>query len=109
MGGSYTVSADGRGTLTFNVTSNGAPATINFAIVLTSTSGGFMMDETASGNQASTGSGNFVLQNSAAFFSGVFGSYVFDFFGLGGTQPPGGPKPGALGWRFSAMGVGIAS
>lgn len=104
MGGSYTVNADGRGTLTFNVTSNGAPATLNFAIVLTSTSGGFMMDETASGNQASTGSGNFVLQNSAAFASGVSGSYVFDFTGLDGTQPPGGPNPESLVGRFTASG-----
>ena len=109
MGGSYTVSADGRGTLTFNVTSNGAPATINFAIVLTSTSGGFMMDETASGNQASTGSGNFVLQNSAAFASGVSGSYVFDFTGLDGTQPPGGPNPESLVGRFTASGGVITS
>ena len=108
-GGSYTVNADGRGTLTFNVTSNGAPATITFAIVLTSTSGGFMMDETASGNQASTGSGNFVLQNSAAFASGVSGSYVFDFTGLDGTQPPGGPNPESLVGRFVASGGVISS
>src|SRR5439155_13760138 len=93
----------------FNVTSNGAPATINFAIVLTSTSGGFMMDETASGNQASTGSGNFVLQNSAAFASGVSGSYVFDFTGLDGTQPPGGPNPESLVGRFTASGGVITS
>ena len=88
-GGSYTVNADGRGTLTFNVTSNGAPATLAFGIVLTSTSSGFMMDQTASGNQASTGSGNFVLQNSAAFAAGVSGSYVFDFTGLDGSTNPG--------------------
>jgi len=88
MGGSYTVNADGRGTLTFNVTSNGTPATINFAIVLTSTSGGFMMDQTGSANQASTGSGNFVLQNSSAFAAGVSGSYVFDFTGVNRSSPP---------------------
>ena len=88
MGGSYTVNADGRGTLTFNINSSGAPATINFAIVLTSTKDGLMIDETASGNQASTGSGNFVLQNSAAFASGVSGSYVFDFSGLDGSIHP---------------------
>jgi hypothetical protein len=85
-GGTYTVSADGRGTLTFNVTSNGAPTTINFAIVLTSTSAGLMMDETFSGNQASTGSGNFVLQNPATFSSSVSGSYVFDFSGVDASQ-----------------------
>ena len=104
MGGSYTVSADGRGTLTFNVTSNGGPATINFAIVLTSTSGGFMMDETASGNQASTGSGNFVLQNAASFASGVSGSYVFDLSGLDG-----GTNPESLVGQFAASGGVITS
>jgi hypothetical protein len=104
MGGSYTVNADGRGTLTFNVTSNGAPATINFGIVLTSTGGGFMMDQTGSGNQASTGSGNFVLQSSSAFAAGVSGSYVFDFTGLDG-----GTNPQSLVGRFAASGGVIAS
>jgi hypothetical protein len=104
MGGSYTVNADGRGSLTFNVTSNGGPATINFAIVLTSTSGGFMMDETFSGNQASTGSGNFILQNAGSFASGVSGSYVFDFSGLDG-----GINPESLVGRFAASGGVITS
>lgn len=105
-GGSYTVNADGRGTLTFNVTSNGAPATINFGIVLTSTSGGFLMDQTASGNQASTGSGNFVLQNSSAFAAGVSGSYVFDFTGLDASTTP---APLSLVGRFAASGGVITS
>src|SRR5207253_2860601 len=87
------------------------PSSLNgtYAFVLTSTGGGFMMDETASGNQASTGSGNFVLQNSAAFASGVSGSYVFDFTGLDGTQPPGGPNPESLVGRFTASGGVITS
>jgi hypothetical protein len=88
MGGSYTVNADGRGTLTFNINSNGAPSTINFGMVLTSTKDGLMMDETANGTQASTGSGNFILQNTAAFGSAVSGSYVFDFSGLDGSTAP---------------------
>ena len=96
-GGSYTVSADGRGTLTFNITSSGAPATINFAIVLTSTSGGLMMDETFSGNHASTGSGNFILQSAAAFSAGVSGAYVFDFTG---SDP--GNNPESLVGQFTA-------
>ena len=104
MGGSYTVKADGRGTLTFNVTSNGTPATINFAIVLTSTSGGFMMDQTGSANQASTGSGNFVLQNSSAFAAGVSGSYVFDFTGVNSNT-----APESLVGRFAASGGVITS
>jgi len=87
-GSSYTVNADGRGTLTFNINSNGAPATVNFAIVLTSTKDGLMMDETASGNQASTGSGNFILQNTASFGSAVAGAYVFDFSGVDASVNP---------------------
>ena len=104
MGGSYTVNADGRGTLTFNVTSSGAPATITFGIVLTSTTGGFLMDQTGSGTQASTGSGNFVLQNSSAFAAGVSGSYVFDFTGLDGST-----NPQSLVGRFAASGGVITS
>lgn len=81
-GSSYTVNADGRGTLTFNINSSGVPSTVTFGIVLTSTKGGLMMDETASNSQASTGSGNFVLQDTASFGTAVTGSYVFDFSGL---------------------------
>jgi hypothetical protein len=103
-GGSYTISADGRGALKFDVTSNGAPATISFGIVLTSTSDGLMMDETATGNQASTGSGNFVLQNPAMFASGVSGSYVFDFSGLDANQ-----RGESLVGRFAASGGVITS
>ena len=90
-GGSYTVNADGRGTLTLNVTAAGVPSTINFGIVLTSTSDGLMIDETSSQTQASTGSGNFTLQNAASFTSPVLpvtATYVFDFTGLGGTGAP---------------------
>ncbi len=88
-GGSYTINADGRGTLTLNVTSNGTPSTINFAIVLTSTSGGLMIDETSTQVQASTGSGNFIKQTGGPFtVSSVSGPYVFDFAGLDGNGNP---------------------
>jgi len=103
-GSSYTVNADGRGTLTFNINSNGAPATVNFAIVLTSTKDGLMMDETASGNQASTGSGNFVLQNTALFGSAVSGAYVFDFSGVDASV-----SPESFVGQFSASGGVITS
>jgi len=92
-GGSYTVSADGRGTLTLVLGQN----SINFGIVLTSgtngsiASDGLMIDETSTSSQSSTGSGNFVLQNTASFGStipGSAGAYVFDFAGLDGTQAP---------------------
>jgi hypothetical protein len=105
-GSSYTVNADGRGTLTFNINSAGAPATVSFGIVLTSTKDGLMMDETASGNQASTGSGNFVLQNTSAFGSAVSGAYVFDFSGLDGSQPS---APESLVGQFAASGGVISS
>ena len=87
-GSSYTLNADGRGTLTFNINSNGAPSSVTFGIVLTSTKDGLMIDETASNSQASTGSGNFVLQNTASFATAVTGSYVFDFSGLDASTSP---------------------
>lgn len=104
MGGSYSISADGRGTLTLNVTSSGGPSTVSFAIVLTSPSSGLMMDETASASQASTGSGNFILQNSATFASGVSGTYVFDF-----TGQDSGMNPESLVGEFAASGGVITS
>jgi hypothetical protein len=100
---SYTVNADGRGTLTLNVTSNGAPSSINFGMVLTSTSGGLVIDETSNSTQASTGSGNFVLQSAAALQAGistVSGSYVFDFSGFDGNAN--GPFPESLVGEFMA-------
>lgn len=84
-GGSYTVAADGRGTLTLNVSSNGSANTLQFGITLTSTGGGLMIDETSSTTQASTGSGNFIIQNAALCSTPVTapaGPYVFDFSGL---------------------------
>jgi hypothetical protein len=90
-GGSYTVNADGRGTLTLNVTSGGVPSSINFGIVLTSTSDGLMMDETSTTAQASTASGNFFKQDTASFTNPVLpvtASYVFDFSGLDGNANP---------------------
>jgi hypothetical protein len=104
-GGSYTINADGRGSLTLNVTSNGGPTTVSFGIVLTSTSDGLMIDETTSANQASTGSGNFILQNTGAFqLPTISGSYVFDFSGLDGN--PNGPMPESLVGQLSANGGG---
>lgn len=90
-GGSYTVNADGRGTLTLNVTSGGVPATINFGIVLTSVNNGLLMDETSTSSQASTGSGNFFPQDTTAFTNPVLPTtamYVFDFAGFDGNSFP---------------------
>ena len=103
-GSSYTVNADGRGTLTLNVASGGTPTSINFGIVLTSTSDGLMIDETRNGTQASTGSGNFVLQSMTALQTGlssVSGSYVFDFAGFdGNVGAANGPFPESLVGQF---------
>lgn len=106
-GSTYTVNPDGRGTLTFNINSGGVPSTVTFGIVLTSTKDGLMIDETASGTQASTGSGNFVLQNPAAFQAGISaltGSFVFDFSGLDA-----GVAPESLVGQFTASGGAITS
>jgi hypothetical protein len=85
-GGSYTVNADGRGTLTLNLGSGGS---INFGLVLTSASGGLMIDETFNSTQASTGSGNFILQTGGPFtVNSAAGPYVFDFSGLDGSGNP---------------------
>jgi hypothetical protein len=87
--GNYTVNADGRGTLTLNLNSNGTASAINFAIVLTSTNEGLMIDETSSQTQASTGSGNFTKQTGGPFtLSSVTGPYVFDFAGLDANVVP---------------------
>lgn len=88
-GGNYSVSADGRGTLSLNVAS-GFTSTITFAIVLTSTNDGLMIDETVSSNQASTGSGNFIKQDTNSFASTTIlnGTYVFDFSGLDSSGAP---------------------
>ncbi len=84
-GGSYTVGANGFGSVTLNVTAGGVPSTLNFGITLTSTSSGLLVDLTSSQTQASTASGNFVLQNEADCSNpvgAVAGGYVFDFSGL---------------------------
>ncbi|HKV63000.1 MAG TPA: hypothetical protein VJO16_13875 [Candidatus Acidoferrum sp.] len=84
-GGSYTVNADGRGTLTLQL----AQASIDFGITLTSINDGLLVDETSNANQSSTGSGNFVKQNASSFqVSGIAGPYVFDFPGLDANSNP---------------------
>lgn len=109
-GSSYTVNPDGRGTLTLNVASGGTPTSINFGIVLTSTSDGLMIDETRNGTQASTGSGSFVLQSMTALQTGlssVSGSYVFDFAGFdGNVSAANGPFPESLVGQFTVNNSG---
>src|SRR5712691_3234527 len=104
-GGSYTISADGRGTLSLSFGSN----TLQFGITLTSTStgDGLLIDETFTTNQASTGSGNFFKQNTASFTAPVpdiAGPYVFDFSGLDANQ-----FPESFVGEFTANNGGISS
>jgi hypothetical protein len=86
-GGSYTINADGRGTLTLQFPAN----TLQFGIVLTSTTDGLIIDETSTMSQASTGSGNFIKQDTtmcASPVQSVAGTYVFDFTGLDASTFP---------------------
>jgi len=100
-GGSYSVNADGRGFM--NVIFG--QSSIDFGIVLTSTSDGLLIDETANSSQASTGSGNFIKQNSALFaVASIAGPYVFDFAGLDAGQQVGCPCPESLVGQFSVSG-----
>jgi hypothetical protein len=109
-GGSYTVNADGRGALTLNITANGTTSSIDFGIVLTSTSDGLLIDETSNSNQASTGSGNFVLQTGGPFTVGsVAGPYIFDFAGLDGNQTNLCPCPESLVGQFDVNSAGTIS
>jgi len=109
-GGSYTVNADGRGTLTLNISSNGSTSPIDFGIVLTSTSDGLLIDETSNGNQASTGSGNFVLQTGGPFaVSSIAGPYIFDFAGLDGSTANLCPCSESLVGQFDVNNAGTIS
>jgi len=97
-GGTYTVHADGRGFMNLTIGSS----SIDFGITLTSTSDGLLIDETSNSNQASTGSGNFVKQNSASFsVASVNGPYVFDFSGLDASTQFPCPCPESLVGQFS--------
>jgi hypothetical protein len=80
-GGSYSISGNGRGTLSL-VDSTG---TLTFSITLTSSSSGYMVDLPS--DQLSAANGSFVKQNTASFqLSGISGNYAFD---LAGVDPSG--------------------
>jgi len=90
-GGSYTVNANGTGSITLNLNAGGGPTSLTFGITLTSISGGLMIDETFNSSQASTGSGNFILQSAAVCSNAVgsvSGTYVFDFSGVDLNSAP---------------------
>ena len=76
-GGSYAVSADGRGTLSL-INSTG---TLQFSITLTSSSTGYITAMPTDG--LSTASGNLFKQDPSAFsLSGIANNYAFDLSGI---------------------------
>jgi hypothetical protein len=75
--GTYSISSDGRGTLTLN----NSTGSLKFSIALTSGTSGYLVFMPSDG--LSTGSGSFVKQNTASFsLPGVAGSYAFDLSGV---------------------------
>jgi hypothetical protein len=79
-GGSYTVTADGRGQINFNTTVSTGAVTITLDFVLTSNSHGLVTEFDANG----TGSGTIDLQ-SATTQAQLAGSYAFGVSGTGVT------------------------
>jgi hypothetical protein len=77
-GGNYTVNSDGTGSLSL-IDSTG---TLTFAITLTSSTAGYIVDFPTDGT--SSASGSFVLQNTSQPFSlgSVSGNYAFDLSGV---------------------------
>jgi len=95
--GSYSITADGRGTLHLT----NSTGTTNYSITLSSTTRGFI----AQTDVNSTASGSFQRQNTAAFSNpAIAGGYVFDFAGVDYSPSP--PVPASIIGRFSADGGG---
>ena len=98
-GGSYSILANGRGTLSLI----NATGTLQFSITLTSANGGFIVAMPP--GDSSTASGNFVKQDNSAFSqSGIAGNYAFDFSGVGATTS--GPVPESVVGQFTSSGGG---
>jgi hypothetical protein len=72
-GGSYTINADGRGTLTLI----NSGATIQYSITLSSSSSGYIVDMVS--GDVETASGSFQSQTATSLATGT---YVFDFSGI---------------------------
>jgi hypothetical protein len=102
-GGSYTVNADGRGTL--SLTTPGG--TVQYSISLVSSTNGYLVDVVAGSSTTSdteTASGSFQLQTATAIATGT---YVFDFSGI---SPVSGNAISTVGdFIPSAAGSGIFS
>jgi hypothetical protein len=78
--GTYTLGADGRGTLTFSDNRATTPAQFDFVLV----NGGQLQVIGFDGSGTSTGQAN--QQDSSKFNSGLSGTYVFDFKGVQGAS-----------------------
>jgi hypothetical protein len=96
-GGSYSIAADGRGTLHLT----NSTGTTNYSITLSSTIQGLIVQTDLN----STASGSFQRQNTASFSNpAIAGGYVFDFAGVDYSLNP--AVPASIIGRFSADGGG---
>ncbi len=96
-GGSYSITADGRGSLHLT----NSRGTTNYSITLSSPIQGFI----AQTDVNSTASGSFQRQNAAAFANAAIANgYVFDLFGVDYTPNP--AVPASIIGRFDANGGG---
>jgi len=81
--GSYSIQANGKGTLFLNQASGGG---LGLSITLTSNSAGLMVQMDYNGTLSATSSGSFSLQTPGDFaVSGINNNYVFSVSGVEGT------------------------
>jgi len=102
MPSTYQIQANGRGTIQLFNSTTPANQPLVFSITLNSTSQGLIVQT----DGIATASGNFVLQNTAAFSTAaISGGYVFDFSGeaLDNLSQPG---PDSIVGQFEANGGG---
>ncbi len=93
---SYSIAADGRGTLTLT----NSTGTTNYSFTLSTTSAGYIIQT----DPGATAGGSFQKQNPAAFSITQFaGDYVLDFSGVSANVPP---QPESIVGRFTADGGG---
>ena len=103
-GGSYSVQADGRGTISLT----NASGTLSFSITLLSGSQGIIVETDPS--LVATASGTFIKQDPNSFATaGLSGNYVFDFSGLDFSGNTFGVPDSIVGQFVSNGNGGIAS
>ena len=105
-GGSYSVQADGRGTISLT----NATGTVSFSITLLSASQGIIVETDPTTNLIATASGTFIKQDPNSFATaGLSGNYVFDFSGLDFSGNTFGVPDSIVGQFVSNGNGGIAS